>query len=124
MLDLKTIKRREWSSGEVIGNLNVVEVGKGLWLFEFDNTKEVARILRVSNRRLGSFSIFLKKWTKEDGCITKRNIKEVAWFRLIGLLVHLWSRSILRRIGERCGGFLPMDEDTNSCPISDGLEYG
>ena len=89
MPDLKTIKRRAWSSWEVIGNLNVVEMRKGLWLFEFDNTKEAERILRVGNRRLGGFSIFLKKWTKEDGCIIERNIKEVAWVRLIGLLIHL-----------------------------------
>ena len=112
MPDLKTIKRQAWSSWEVIRNLNVVEMGKGLWLLEFDNTKEAERILRVGNRRLGGFSIFLKKWTKEDGCITKRNIKEVAWVRLIGLPVHLWSRSIMRRISDRCGGFLAMDDDT------------
>ena len=76
MPNLKTIKRRAWSSWEVTGSLNVVEMGKGLWLFEFDNTKEAKRILRVGNKR--GFSIFLKKWTKEDGCITERNIKEVA----------------------------------------------
>ena len=40
MPDLKTIKRKAWSSWEVIGSLNVVEMGKGLWLFKFDNTKE------------------------------------------------------------------------------------
>ena len=26
--------------------------------------------------------------------------------------VHLWSRSILRKIGNSCEGFLAMDEDT------------
>ena len=61
MLDLKTMKRQAWSSWEVIGNLNVVEMGKGLWLFEFDNTKKVERILRVSTRRIGGFFISLKK---------------------------------------------------------------
>ena len=112
MPDLKTIKRRAWSTWEVVGSLNVVEMGKGLWLFEFDKTKEAERILRFGTRRVGGFSIFLKKWAKEDGCFTERDIKEVAWVILIGLPVHLWSRPILRRIGDRCSGFLAMDEDT------------
>ena len=124
MLDLKTMKRQAWSSWEVIGSLIFVEMGKGLWLFEFENTKEAKRILRDGTRRIGGFSIFLKKWAKKDGCITKRDIKEVAWDKLIGLPVHLWSRSIIRRIGDRCGGFLAMDEDTTFLSDSDGLESG
>ena len=87
-------------------------MGKGLWLFEFDNKNEAERILRVGTRNLGGFSIFLKKWAKEDICETERNFEEMAWVRLIGLPAHLWSRPILRRIGDRCGGFLAMDEDT------------
>ena len=110
--ELKTIKRRVWCTWEVRGSLNVVEMGKGLWLFEIDNKKEAERILRGGTRNLGGFSIFLKKWAKEDGCKTERNFEEVAWVRLIGLSTHLWSRLILRRIGDRCGGFLAMDEDT------------
>ena len=106
--DLKTIKRRVWSAWEVRGGLNVVE----LWLFEFDNAKEAKRILRGGTRKLWGFSIFLKKWTKEDGCISEKNFKEAAWVKLIGLPIQLWSRPILRRIGDRCSGFLAMDEDT------------
>ena len=26
--------------------------------------------------------------------------------------MHLWSRSVLRKIGYSCGGFLAMDKDT------------
>ena len=83
--------------------------GKMALLFEFDNKKEAERILRGGTRK--GFSIFLKKWAKEDGCKTKRNFEGVAWVRLIGLPAHLWSRPILRRIGDHCGGFLAMDED-------------
>ena len=43
--------------------------------------------------------------------VSQRIFKEVAWVRLIGLPVHLWSRPILRRTGDRCGGFLAMDKD-------------
>ena len=41
-----------------------------------------------------------------------KNFKEATWVKLIGLPMHLWSHPILRRIGDRCGGFLAMDEDT------------
>ena len=112
MQELKSIKRRVWYAWEVRGSLNVVKMGKGLWLFEFDNKNEAERILKVGIRKLGGFSIFLKKWAKEDGCETERNFEEMAWARMISLPAHLWSRPILRRIGDRCGGFLAMDEDT------------
>ena len=32
--------------------------------------------------------------------------------RLLGLPLHLWSRSILKRIGDKCGGFDAVDENT------------
>ena len=32
--------------------------------------------------------------------------------RIVGLPVHLWSRKILEKIGDVCGGFLAIDEDT------------
>ena len=86
-------------------------MGKGLWLFEFDNKNEVERVLWVGTRKLGGFSIFLKKWAKEDSCETERNFEEMAWVRLIGLPAHLWSHPILRRIGDHYSGFLAMDED-------------
>ena len=89
MPDLKTVKRQAWSAWEVIGSLNVVEMGKGLWFFEFDNAKEAERILMVGTKRLEGFSIFLKKWTKEGACITGKNFKAVAWVKLIGLPLHL-----------------------------------
>ena len=32
--------------------------------------------------------------------------------RVVGLPVHLWSRKILEKIGDVCGGFLAVDEGT------------
>ena len=33
--------------------------------------------------------------------------------RVVGLPVHLWSRKILEKIRDACGGFLVIDEDTD-----------
>ena len=89
-----------------------MEMGRGLWLFEFESTKEVERIFKEGTRMLGGFSISIKKWSKETGCNTGRDVKGVAWVGLLRLSVHLWSRPVLRRIGDSCEGFLAVDEDT------------
>ena len=63
LLDTKTLKRRMWFAWDLKGNLNVVDLGKGMWIFEFDSKKEADRILRVGSRNLGNFSIALEKWS-------------------------------------------------------------
>ena len=32
--------------------------------------------------------------------------------RVVGLPLHLWSREVFKRIGECCGGFVAVDEET------------
>ena len=47
------------------------------------------------------------------GCSSQGNSEEKAWVRVVGLPVHLWSRKIMEKIGDACGGFLAVDEDTD-----------
>ena len=35
--------------------------------------------------------------------------------RVVGLSLHLWQPEILKNIGNACGGFLALDEDTVLC---------
>ena len=35
-----------------------------------------------------------------------------AWIRVVGLLLHLWTPEILRKLGDACGGFLALDKVT------------
>ena len=37
--------------------MNVIVLGKGMWLIEFDSKKEAERILREGLRNLGNFSL-------------------------------------------------------------------
>ena len=32
--------------------------------------------------------------------------------KVIGLPLHLWSREVFKSIGESCGGFIAVDEET------------
>ena len=110
--DLKSLKHRAWSSWEVTGYLKVEELRKGLWLFGFASPNEARRILREDTRRLGGLSISLREWGKEVGCMVGRDTCKTVWVRLLGLSLHFWSRPILKRIGNRCGGFVAVDENT------------
>ena len=110
--DLKTLKRRAWISWEVSGSFNVAKMGRGLWFFELESTKEAERILRCSARKFGGFTISLKKWGQEDGCNSRNNVEKEAWVRLVGLPMHLWTLKTLKRIEDGIEGFFTMDEDT------------
>ena len=38
-------------------------------------------------------------------------MKEV-WIRVVGLPLHLWTREIPKLIGDSCGGFVAIDQET------------
>ena len=59
---------------------------------------------------MGGFPISLREWGKDVGCLVGRERSKTAWVRLLGLPLHLWSRPILKRIGDKCGGFVEEDE--------------
>ena len=110
--DLKSLKNRVWQTWKVNGSLKVEELRRGLWLFGFESPNEARRILREGTGRLGGFPISLREWGKDVRCLVGRERCKTAWVRLLGLPLHLWSRPILKRIGDKCGGFVVEDEKT------------
>ena len=36
-----------------------------------------------------------------------------AWIRVVGMLLHLWRKEILKKIGDSCGGFVAIDKETD-----------
>ena len=87
------------------------EMGKGLWLFGFESPNGARRILREGTRRLGGFLISLRKWGKDVGWNIGSDTGKTVSVRLLGLPLHLWSRLVLKQIGDRCGGFVAVDEN-------------
>ena len=114
--DIKSLKHRAWHTWKVIGSLKVEELRRGLWLFGFESPNEARRILREGTCRFGGFPIYLREWGKDVGCKVGRERCRTAWVRLLGLPLHLWSHLILKRIGDKCGGFDAVDENT-ACMI-------
>ena len=110
--DFKILKNRVWQTWKVKGSLKVEELRRGLWLFVFESPNEARRILKEGTGRLGGFPISLREWGKDVGCLVGRERCKTVWVRLLGLPLHLWSRPILKRIGDSCGGFVAEDENT------------
>ena len=52
---------RSWSISQwnIKGPFAVVNLGKGLWLFEFESKKEVDRVLMFGRRRFGANLVHL-----------------------------------------------------------------
>ena len=48
------------------------------------------------------------------GCVQSKDLGKEVWVRVVGLLVHLWSRNVLNKIGDECGGFITVDGVTTS----------
>ena len=99
--DLKSLKNRVRQTWKVKGSLKVEELRRGLWLFGFESPNEARRILREGTRRLGGFPISLREWEKDVGCLVGRESCKTVWVRLLGLPLHLWSRPILKCIGDK-----------------------
>ena len=97
------------------GNLRVVVLGKGLLLFDFELPHEAKRVLARGKRSIKENFIILDRWNPEVGCLCKNSNANEACVRVVGLPhLHLWSLEVFKRIGDGCGGFVAMDEDTRS----------
>ena len=102
--------RMQWN---IKNSLAVVSLGRGLWLFEFESKEEVDRVLMFGKRRFGTNLVHLRTWGEDMGCSNQGISEEKAWVRVVGLPVHLWSRKVMEKIGDACGGFLAVDEETD-----------
>ena len=91
------------------GRLGLARMGKGCALLEFEMVEEAKRILAAGVRAIGGIQLGLEMWSPSYGCCTEDKEGNVAWVRILGLPISLWVPSVLRRVGEECGGFLGVD---------------
>ena len=82
---------------------------RGKVLLEFELLIEAEKALKLGSILVGGLLLRLEKWKPKTRCLLEGEKKSEAWVRVVGLLVSLWDRDILRRIGEECGGFLAVD---------------
>ena len=94
------------------GNLGLAKLNDGKVLLEFEMVKEAKKALADGEIEVGGFVMRLEKWSQRTGCLSEEEKEGEAGVRIVGLPISLWSRDILSKIGEGCGGFVEIDEKT------------
>ena len=84
-------------------------MGKGCALLEFETVEEAKRVLAAGVRVVGGIQLGLELWSPSFGCFAEDGDRKEAWVRILGFPISLWVPSVLRRVGEECGGFLGID---------------
>ena len=78
--------------------------------------EEARRVFAAWKRLVGGIQVGLELWSPGYGCLEEGEIREEVWVRIMGLPISLWVPSILRRVGDECGGFVAMD------PLTEKME--
>ena len=87
----------------------MASLGKGRVLLEFEFLKEAKRVLISGKRSMGGVQLGLERWSLRSGCLEEGELRNEVWVRILGLPISLWVPSVLRRVGDVCGGFLAID---------------
>ena len=96
------------------GKLGLAKMEKGKVMLEFELMVETKRMLNSGKISVGGFLLRLESWSPKTGCLVEGEKKSEAWVRIVGLPVFLWDPTILRMVGEECGGFLAVDSHTEN----------
>ena len=107
--ELESWARAVW---KLKGGVSVAFLNKDLMLFEFDFWEESNYAMERGCDLFRGGILNLERWRPESGCVKNKNLRKEAWVRVLGLPLHLWTRETLKQIGDGCGGFLKVDEET------------
>ena len=97
------------SSWGLKGKLGLASLGKGRVLLEFEFVEEASMVLISGKRSMGGVQLGLERWSPRSGCLEESELRNEVWVRILGLPISLWVPSLLRRVGDVCGGFLAID---------------
>ncbi|RVW14111.1 hypothetical protein CK203_099165 [Vitis vinifera] len=108
-------KGKTWKFGLENGKgMGIACMGKGRALLEFEFVEEARRVQLSGNKVVGGVQMGLERWNPRSGCMEEGEVRREVWVRILGLPVLLWVPSVLRRVGDACGGFLDVDLRTES----------
>ncbi|RVW37008.1 hypothetical protein CK203_102374 [Vitis vinifera] len=96
------------------GKMGMASMGKGRVLLEFEFVEEARRVKLSGIRAVRGIQMGLERWDPKSGCLEEGETRKEAWVRILGLPMSLWVPSVLRRVGDACGGFLDVDPQTES----------
>ncbi|RVW61926.1 hypothetical protein CK203_064911 [Vitis vinifera] len=94
------------------GKMGIAGMGKGRALLEFEFVEEARRVHLSGDKVVGGVRMGLERWNPRSRCMEEGEVRREVWVRILGLPVSLWVPSVLRRVGDACGGFLDVDPKT------------
>ncbi|RVW37304.1 hypothetical protein CK203_088185 [Vitis vinifera] len=100
------------SSWGLKGSLGLAKLEESRVLLEFEHLEEAKRASLSGEKRMGAIRLGFDKWRPWDGCRVEKEESNEMWVRIFGLPVLLWNPTVLRRVGEECGGFIDIDSKT------------
>ena len=112
--DLESLGKLWAKSWGLRGNLGLAKPEKERFLLEFEDLEEARRVVSSGNRSMGGFQVGLEHWNPRSGCWVEADVGNEVWVRIVGLPISLWSPMILKRVGDKCGGFITVDEQTKT----------
>ncbi|KAG5617979.1 hypothetical protein H5410_017803 [Solanum commersonii] len=104
---------RRWASKtwREIPNLQVYDMNGFLFMFEFQSRRDAEHILMGDWMRQGQ-NLNLEWWSPMIGALPESFRFEWFWIRVLGLPLQLWNPKVMKEIGDRCGGWLENEEET------------
>ena len=114
LLELEYVRSWTRQNWEVKGKMTIAVLGRGILMFDFELAQEAERVLARGKRSIKENCLIWDRWNPEVGCSCKISNAVEAWVSVVGLPLHFWSLEVFKRIGDGCGGFIAVDEETKS----------
>ena len=112
--DLEKLGQFWAKSWDLKGSLGLAKLDKGRALLKVENLEEARRVISSGSRAMEGTRVRLEHWSPRIGCWAEEEERKEVWVRIVGLPISLWSPEILKRVGDECGGFITVDEQTKS----------
>ena len=96
------------------GRIAIHPLNQNLFFMGFELSEEAIWVMENESRICRGGVMKLEWWSLSSGCKEIRDQEKEVWIRVVGLPLHLWTGEILKKVGDRCGGFVAMDEGTAS----------
>ena len=109
LTDLAAWAKRAW---RLKGDVNFQKLSQKLFLMGFESVEEAEWVMENGSRIFRGEVMFLEWWSPSIGCEGREKQESEVWIRVVGLPLHLWLEEILKELGDKCGGFVGMDNAT------------
>ena len=112
--DLEKLGRLLANSWGLKEKLGLARLEKNKVLLKFEALEEARCVLSLGQRLLGGLQLGLEHCNPRTGYWVEEELRNEVWVKIVGLLISLWNPTILRRVGEECGGFVAIDPQTET----------